>query len=243
MLKSKLTAILPLMCTSLAGVSQAQVTNPKSDLADRVVPVIEAKIAARYPFPDIADRYVAALAKALKAGRYNGLTGKELAKALNADIQGVHKDLHLGIHSSHALFLQATAETGGPLSPNEKERERLERHEANFGFTSVEVDPRSDTAYIKSAGPWWPEKETFEIAAGTMAIASEAHNIIIDVRGNPGGSGAVGQFLASYFYEPGEGKILPRRLWTDRRRETAGVDICLCARPTFTPCHSIHPDR
>lgn len=177
------------------------------DLAHSVVPLVIAKVDAGYPYPEIAHRYKDRLQKSLASGQYAGLTGKALAKALNADIQAVHKDVHLGVYSSHDLFVQATAETGGPATPEETAREQAEKHAANFGFTSVDVDAQTGTTYIRSAGPWWADQQSFEMAAGALALASQSRNVIIDVRGNPGGSGLIGRFLASYFFDVGDEKF------------------------------------
>ncbi|WP_242404545.1 S41 family peptidase [Janthinobacterium agaricidamnosum] len=72
------------------------------------------------------------------------------------------------------------------------------------GFESVQLDLDTSTAYIRSKGSWKASDGTFGAAAGAMALAANAKNVIIDVRGNPGGDGEIGRFLASYFYQTGD---------------------------------------
>lgn len=208
-----------LAACALSMPAAAQQAEPPQDLAASVVPQVAAQLKDRYPFPDLAEKYARKLRGELARGSYKGLAGRELAKAVNADLQSVHKDLHLGVHYSHALFLQASAETGGGESQEDAEHQKEERRLANFGFTNVEIDPAHSTAYIKSRGPWWNERETFDTAAGALALAAQSRNVIIDVRDNGGGAGEIGRFLASYFFGDGDERFYLNGFGRDRTQD------------------------
>jgi len=196
--RSALSVLAFLSASALMAPAHAADQVTAGDLAHQVVPVIASNIADVYPFPDLGAQYARRVTKALAQGRYNGLSGVELATALDADLQSVHPDKHLAVRYSHRGHMQASGDA------NDIPNQRKERHDSNFGFTSVQVDPSTSTTYVKSGGPWWPEQETFAIAAGAMAVASQSDNVIIDLRNNGGGSGVIGRFLASYFLDTGD---------------------------------------
>ncbi len=50
-------------------------------------------------------------------------------------------------------------------------------------------------------------EEAFKVAAATMEFLKSSDAYIIDLRDNPGGSGKIGHFLASYFFEQGDDRI------------------------------------
>lgn len=191
---------LALAMTPAAGASHDAPSEP----AARIVALIAEKVEASYPFPDLGHDYARRLRSALAKGLYRSKAGKDLVLAINADLQAVHKDRHLKVYFNHDLYVQASVEAGAPDTKADKAHQRTERLNANFGFTEVSVDPVDSTTYIKSSGPWWPEQKTFETAAGALALAAQSRNIIIDLRGNPGGAGEVGRFLATYFFDVGD---------------------------------------
>lgn len=160
-----------------------------------VVGAIRDKLLAAYPFPDIAQRYADQLPQAESAGHYRQLDHCTLARQLTEDLRSIHKDVHLRViceggaaRSAPAKPVAGEAATGTP------------------GFESVEQDSATSTVYIRSKGGWHVSDSTFDAATRAMAVAANAQHVIIDVRGNPGGSGEIGRFLASYFYPTGEEK-------------------------------------
>ncbi len=161
-----------------------------------------------YPFPDIADRYSKALTAKAEAGAYRGLDDCELAKRMTDDLHTVHRDVHLEIFCYDILsksMQQPVASSGLPKMQD-------------LSFESVELDLNLSTVYIRSEGSWHANAETFHMATNAMGMASLAKYVIIDLRGNPGGSGEVGRFLASYFYPDGEEKYYLYGFEKDRER-------------------------
>jgi hypothetical protein len=171
-----------------------------------IVEKIEAKLVEMYPFPDISKRYAARLRESLAQHRYDGLSAKDLGKAITQDLQGVHRDHHLDVFASADYFKQASDDSGDEPTPASRAREIEDGRAVDFGFTAVEIDPAASVAYIASRSQWFDNQEALEMAAHAMNMASYSKNIIIDLRGNPGGSGRMGRFLASYFFQPGDEK-------------------------------------
>jgi hypothetical protein len=171
-----------------------------------IVEKIEQKLVEAYPFPDISKRYASRLRESLAQHRYNGLSAKALGKAITQDLQGVHRDHHLDVFASADYFKQALEESGEEPTPAGRAREIEDGRAVDFGFTAVDLDATASVAYIASRTQWFDNQEALEMAAHAMNMASYSKNIIIDLRGNPGGSGRMGRFLASYFFQPGDEK-------------------------------------
>lgn len=180
----------------LSASGAAQVLS-KSE-TDSLVNVVGQKLTDQYPFPEISGKYNDAILQKLAAGKYYNLSPVEFAKQLTSDLQAVHKDVHLRIYQDVPVAGN-TNKTPSISSPGILKSN-------NYGFEGVELDRMTATAYVNVPGPMFPTQETFEMAANAMNLAAYSKYVIIDLRENPGGSGEIGRFLASYFYETGEEK-------------------------------------
>ncbi|MEA1648258.1 S41 family peptidase [Nitrospirillum sp. BR 11164] len=157
-----------------------------------------------YPLPDISVRYGKVLARELKAGRYDGQAACPLAKRLTEDLRAEHADLHLAVRCD-------AAPGGGP---------GVEEVAGPYhGIAAVTVDPDLPVTTIRSPGPWTANEAGFASAAAAMALAARSHYVIIDVRGNGGGNGEIGVFLATYFFPVGQERLLVRGVHRDPGRE------------------------
>ncbi len=173
----------------------AEPTIGVKDAAD-IVRQISDLLQKNYPFPNIATAYTAALTTNMKAGRYNDLGACALAERLTADLRAAHKDLHLEVNC-HQGLVEAI------LNPKEDES-----GPAHYVVDRVALDPTLRMAYIKSPGPWSPTRDDFERIQNAMGMAAGARYVIIDITGNGGGSGDIGNFLASYFYPVGDDELM-----------------------------------
>jgi C-terminal processing protease CtpA/Prc len=168
-------------------------------LTDRLVEV--------YPFPEISAKYKEALLKAEADGRYNNLTEAELASRLTEDLRKTHKDVHLRVSRS------------APRGPMGNRPQVNTDAKSNYGFKKVEIDAATSTAYVNIPGPFMGSQEAFEMAAAAMNMSAYSKYVILDVRHNPGGTGQMGRFLASYFYNPGREQFYLNGFYKDRKRD------------------------
>ncbi len=185
---------------AFAAQLSAMAAEPKTAVSDNDTQAIARSIGeqlrADYPFPAIADRYAGVVTANAKAGKYRGLDDCELATRMTEDLRAVHKDVHLRVFCDAVLSKARAPQAAASGAARMKD----------LSFESVELDLDLSTAYIRSQGGWHANEETFRMAANAMGMASQAKYVIIDLRGNPGGNGEVGRFLASYFYPDGEEK-------------------------------------
>lgn len=202
------SAVLLIVYTFISTVAaDAQVINRRE--ADSLINVISTKLTDQYPFTEISILYTNTLQKKLAAGKYYNLSEDGFAKQVTSDLQAAHKDVHLRIYKDIPVTPVAAGTTlnssaSSKNSPAINSPEVLKNN--NYGFQAVEQDRITSTTYIDIPGPMFPTQETFDMAANAMNMAAYSKYIIIDLRENPGGSGEIGRFLASYFYEPGEEK-------------------------------------
>ncbi|MGF7079328.1 S41 family peptidase [Mucilaginibacter sp. UYCu711] len=178
--------------------------------ADRheIVTKLGDRLVAVYPFPEISAKYKEALTKFEADGHYNNLTEQELASKLTEDLRKTHKDVHLRVSRS----MNAGARGGARPQVNTDAK-------SNYGFKKVEIDGATSTAYVEIPGPFLGSQEAFEMAAASMGMCAYSKYIILDVRHNPGGTGQMGRFLASYFYNPGREQFYLNGFYKDRKRD------------------------
>lgn len=188
---------------------------------DSIVYRLSDMLETSYPFPELSARYKQLLHDHLRAGNYRNLSEKALAQKLTEDLQTVHKDRHLVIFRDSIAYTAATAVVNPDIKPDESSSEpKSLSYSGNYGFDKVEIDHYLSIAYISTPGPWYAEPEAFNAATAAMALASGSRHIIIDVRRNGGGSGAIGRFLASYFYRTGDDQYY---LYGFRKDKQSGV--------------------
>ncbi len=183
---------LIMVCMQHSSPLKAQEVPPQQ--VHQVIETVAQSLTDNYPFPEIAGKY----AKMLRAGekKYQHMDEATLARNLTIDLHKVHKDAHLVVYKE-----EKQANDNG-ASTNETEEDILRRN--GYGFKTVELDNTTATAYISIPYGFQCTQEAYEMAGHAMNMATYSKYIIIDLRGNPGGSGNMGHFLASYFFEPGE---------------------------------------
>lgn len=178
--------------------------------ADFIILQISNHLRDGYPFVDISAKYVTALEQNMTAGRYHNLSEDELAQKVTEDLQKVHIDRHLHVYKN----VRSGQKDTGPVVSWE-----VALKENNYGFQGVNLDRITSTAYVNVPGPMYPVQETFEMAASAMNMAAYSKYVIIDLRENPGGSGHICRFLASYFYNAGDEKYYLYGFHKDKSRD------------------------
>ncbi|MDD8025614.1 MAG: S41 family peptidase [Acidobacteriota bacterium] len=161
--------------------------------------VIEAlckNLEQEYIFPDVTAKYVQMLRDNLQSGKYEGIGQPgQFAATVTHDLMSVHRDLHLSVR----------------FNPNwvKEERNRKELDEAairrnerrsrttNYGFNEIKILP-GNIGYLR-LNEFTYDTGAQDAAVGAMSFLSNADALIIDLRGNGGGSPEMVQFLCSYF--------------------------------------------
>ena len=159
----------------------------------------------RYVLPDEVGKLEAQLRAKLGAGAYDSATSAmRFARALTDELRAASDDLHFDVSYNPARE-RALKEAGAnwkaklpevPLSA--QERESLRR--SNYGFRKIEV-MLGNIGYL-GLDSFVDLKYSRETAVAAMAFIANADAVIIDLRGNHGGSGNVVNFLISYFFGP-----------------------------------------
>lgn len=166
-----------------------------------------------YIYPETAKKIEGLLRDNLSKGVYDPLTDPNaFAERLTSDLQSISSDKHLwvGYNPEQIALLKKSQE-----NPDDKEYERLvleQLRKNNYGFRELKI-MEGNIGYLELnqfSGTNFPEAGEAAIAA--MTFLSHCDAIIIDLRGNGGGSPDMIQLLTSYLYE-GDTKHLNSFYW------------------------------
>jgi hypothetical protein len=155
-----------------------------ADKRRRVIDGIIELMRAHYVFPDVAARMDAVLRGRLGAGAYDGETHAPLlAQILTHDLREVSHDRHIRV-----VF------GGRPLMPPRSDPQShgfgpIERLSGNVARLVIDGFAPSDS------------KEVREAIAGSMTQVANADALILDLRGNHGGSPETVALVASYLFD------------------------------------------
>jgi hypothetical protein len=170
-----------------------------------VVDSLIAKLNANYVFPDKAKQVESVLRQRQREGKYDGITdGKQFAKQLSDDIDGVIHDKHMLVDASARPVPPDDAMPPPPKTRAEWEKQVppavLERVLAsNLGLEKVEhLSPRIGYLQISSFGPVFLVADKFAAAMNELA---DTDGLIIDLRNNGGGGGDSVALLISYLVD------------------------------------------
>ena len=188
-------------------VSEADTHEIIGNLTDRLLDA--------YPFPEISSKYQEGLLENEKAGKYKGLSEEDLAKRLTEDLREIHKDVHLNV-----FYRKPSPDREGD-GPGQRRRPRGNNgrgpgRSRTLGFQSVELNSKKSTAYLDIPGPFMASEESFEAASAAMTLSSHSKYVILDIRQNPGGTGHMGRFIASYFFPTGQERFYLNGFHKDR---------------------------
>lgn len=163
-----------------------------------------------YVFEEKAIQTKELLEKQLRTGVYDSFDDPvRFARALSSDVYSICNDKHLriGYNPEHYSVLTSEIAEGESAKPRNDDEIAAARKRSynrakarNFGYQKVEV-LEDNIGYLKIT-TFQGYEEAFHMAAGAMAILAHTDAIIIDLRNNGGGDGAMTQFLMSYFYPP-----------------------------------------
>jgi hypothetical protein len=170
-----------------------------------VIDALVARLNAHYVFPDKAKQVEAVLRQRQREGKYDGITdGKQLARQLSDDVDGVIHDKHLLVAFSDRPVPPDNAMPAPPTTRAEWEKQVppavLERVLAsNLGVEKVDhLSPNIGYLQLSSFGPVFLVADKFTAAMNDLA---DTDGLIIDLRNNGGGGGDSVALLISYLVD------------------------------------------
>lgn len=198
-----------LLLTETAAIASTPPPPPsvEVDQATRleVIDTLIAKLNANYVFPDQAKQVEVVLRQHQREGKYDAITdGKQLAKQLLDDINGVAHDKHMLVDVSARPVPPDDAMPPPPQTRAEWEKQLppgvLERILAsNLGVEKVEhLGPNIGYLQISGFGPVFLVSDKFAAAMNDLA---DTDGLIIDLRNNGGGGGDSVALLISYLVD------------------------------------------
>jgi hypothetical protein len=212
-LKSLPAAALALALMTTTGGALAQVRTPITEgrgqaglspaERDAVVVAVKAAYKANYVFPERIPAILARLDKAEASGRYAVTNPNELAALITGDLREASGDGHAYMQYDPQRYAAATADTpsGGPGATLGDFDAAVARRD-NHGLVETRILP-GNIRYLKIAGFEWVGDETGQAYDGAMRFLKGGDAVIIDLRGNGGGSAEAVQYAISHFLKAG----------------------------------------
>ncbi|MFZ6745119.1 S41 family peptidase [Undibacterium sp. JH2W] len=206
-MKKKWMVTLSLLLLTVTGVIASPSPTGEVDSATRleVIDTLIAKLNANYVFPDKAQQAEVVLRQHQREGKYDGITdGKQLAKQLLDDIEGVVHDKHMAVYVSTRPVPPDDAMPPPPQTRAEWEKQvppaALEKILAsNLGVEKADhLSPNIGYLQISSFGPVFLVSDKF---AAVMNELADTDGLIIDLRNNGGGGGDSVALLISYLVD------------------------------------------
>lgn len=185
-----------------SAAAPATASAPDAAAIDAAVVVAEVRrvIGERYVLPERRPALDAALAEGLASGRYAVTDGATLAERINADLERVGRDRHLGFRfdpREAAVLAVGSVETPGDNAVFEG----LIR-KANHGVTELRLLP-GNVRLMKYDGFHWIGAESAATLDDALRFLAGGDAVILDLRGNGGGDPRAVQHIISRFLPAG----------------------------------------
>ena len=180
-----------------AGASRPEVALRLS-AADRdgALKAIRQVLADEYVFPEMRAKLDERLSRSEKAGRYAVDEPYRFAERITEDLREVSRDGHLSLQHSPAEYAASLAPpTSDDGSPARARRQAARDH---HGLRELRV-LAGNIRYLRITGFEWVTDETGAAYDGAMRFLKDGDAVIIDLRGNGGGSAEAVQYLTSHF--------------------------------------------
>lgn len=199
---SRATALVVMSLLGLSSLAASETSREHLSAAERQAALTAIKDACekRYVFADTRPKIVERLNEAQRSGRYELESAAAFADRVTQDLQAVSGDKHLVLRVDPAAYDAAVA-------PRERDagEEAFTRRQAlrnHHGLTELRVLP-GNVRYLKIAAFEWIRDETGLAYDDAMRFLKEGDAVIIDLRGNRGGSHSAVRYLVSHFLDDG----------------------------------------
>ena len=196
-------AAVSLAPVSSAALAQAAPAAAEAKVDGRAVVADVRKIlAANYVLPETRPKLDAALAQGLAASRYDVTDPQVLAERINADMDAVAHDKHLGMHfdpqQSKELASRPAGAGADDAPPSDEEIRQATKF--NHGILELKV-LQGNIRYMELLGFFWGGQKTEEAYDNAMRFLRDGDAVIIDLRRNGGDSPDAVRYLISHFVE------------------------------------------
>lgn len=189
----------------LAAFAQAQTPIPppvrlSANERAAALKAIQEKFQELYVFPELRPKIVEHLNQAQHAGRYDLDDPYVFAERVTEDLRHVAHDEHLSLSVDPAAYAAALAPPTSDAGEDGFRRRRAIRN--HHGVTEMRILP-GNIRYVKITHFEWVQDETGAIYDAAMRFLKDGDAVIIDLRGNGGGTAAATHYLLSHFRDPG----------------------------------------
>ncbi|NOK38405.1 S41 family peptidase [Corallococcus exercitus] len=165
---------------------------------DAALASIQAELQRTYVFPEKRAAIVERLERERKAGRYDVDSPAEFAARVTADLSDASKDRHLYLVNDAARYAAAKVPKVRETDTDAYWRQLALRE--HHGLADLRVLP-GNVRYLKLSAFHWVQDETGAAYDDAMRFLKDGDAIIIDLRGNGGGSHAAVRYLVSHFLD------------------------------------------
>jgi hypothetical protein len=169
-----------------------------------VIAEIVRQVGERYVFPDRVPTITAKLQTGLESGRYDTDNPTLFADRVTEDLRAASNDRHMYLRYAPAEYAARIAPKGnvaGEAAVDALWRRQAQR--ANHGLAESRILP-GNLRYLRITGFQWIDDETGAAYNAALRFLSGGDAVIIDLRGNGGGSHAAVRYLLSHFMDPGQ---------------------------------------
>jgi hypothetical protein len=175
-------------------------TSARLSAADRAgaLQAIKSVLQKSYVFPEMRAKLVDRLSQAQEAKRYDVDDPYDFADRITEDLREISHDGHLSLRLAPAEYAAAIAPLTSDAGSEAFERRQALRH--HHGLAELKMLP-GNIRYLRIAGFEWVSDETGAAYDDAMRFLKGGDAVIIDLRGNGGGSAAAVQYLTSHFLD------------------------------------------
>lgn len=153
-----------------------------------------------YVFPEKRAEIIKSLRDAESAGRYDVGSGTVFAEKVTEDLSRVSHDAHLNLNFSPDWYAAATAPAQAESSDDASAYERMSAIQSNHGLVEMKL-MLGNVRYLRITGFSWIPDLTGAVYDDAMRFLRDGDAIILDLRGNGGGSSDATRYLVSHFLD------------------------------------------
>ncbi len=158
-------------------------------------------IGERYVFPDRVPAITSRLKEGLASGRYNQDNPTTFANLVTEDLRAASNDRHMYLNYAPAEYAATLAAKGD--KPDNSALDAMWNRQAlraNHGLEEMRILP-GNVRYLRITDFQWIEDQTGAAYDAAMQFLRGGDAVIIDLRGNGGGSHAAVRYLLSHFMD------------------------------------------